>query len=164
MDWQLKPLARHSTMSGHPFTPGDAVVCLIHKNDAGELQRSDLLESELDHFTTAALVLGRWTRIVKEPEDEAREAREQQLASSEDLFLSFYAEDAVADDPDRDVLKQLLALLLERRRVLKARGRPVQGIQLYWHSRTQREYPVPVRDFDPDQLARIQGQLDMLIV
>ena len=50
MDWQIRPLARKSSLSGKSFTPGDRVVCAIFMDDAGNLDRVDILKDELEAF------------------------------------------------------------------------------------------------------------------
>ena len=51
MEWQIKTIARNSTLSGEAFKPGDRVVCLVFKGkEAGELGRADLRPDEVEAF------------------------------------------------------------------------------------------------------------------
>lgn len=161
-EWQVQPLSRRCAVSGDPLNPGDRVVCVVVKPVGAEIARFDVTEERLSEFKPEGIVLGRWARVVKDRQDEDRETRLRLLATREEFFLSLFADEA---DPDGDkaVLKQLLALLLERRRVIRPVGAPVAGVQRYKHMRTGDEYAVPVGDISPEQVARVQNALEVLV-
>ncbi|MBC2594056.1 hypothetical protein H5P28_07250 [Ruficoccus amylovorans] len=163
MEWQFKPPARESSVSGETFSEGEIVVCILHLDAEGQLQRVDLREEEADAFSAPGGVLGRWRREVKTPNEEAREARRQLMATTEELFVSLFEESDPEGEQDRAVLKQLLALMLERKRVLRRVGPAVKGVQRYRHPKQDREYDVPMDDIDPAKLIRIQEQLQLLV-
>ncbi len=164
MDWQFKPPARESSVSGEAFSEGEIVVCILHLDEENQLQRADLREEEADNFTAPGGILGRWRREVKAPNEEAKEARRQLMATTEELFLSLFEESDPEGEQDRAVLKQLLALMLERKRVLRRTGPMVDGVQRYRHPKQEREYDVPMDDLDPEKLTRVQEQLQLLVV
>ncbi len=159
MDWTTKPLARVSSLSGQPFNEGDRVVSLLRRD--GELfERLDYLESELTAETMpGGEILGRWNRVVKPAPASQKQAREQELAGAEEMFLALVADEQAEEDPDRLALLQMLALTLERRRVLKALGQAQDGVQPYLHLPTKTEMSVQVVDLTPEQLLRIGPQL-----
>ncbi|MDR1817148.1 MAG: hypothetical protein LBR07_03010 [Puniceicoccales bacterium] len=161
-EWQFRPLSRRCAVSGEPLKTGDRVVCVIFKPQGAEVERADMLAANADTYTPAGIELGRWTREVKDHAEEEREARLRQLATREEFFLSLYADGA---DPtgDKAVLKQLLALILERKRILRPLGAPAGGEQRYLHVRTRDEYQVPVADFTPEQIAAVEPVLGMLV-
>ena len=161
-EWQVKPLSRRCAVSGEPLHPGDRVACVVVKPVGREIERHDIAESHLADFRPEGLVLGRWIRTIKDKPDEDRETRARLLASREEFFLSLFDS---PDDPEGDkaVLKQLLALLLERRRVLRPVGAPASGIQRYKHVASGTEYPVPVDELSPLQVARVQHALEALV-
>lgn len=161
-EWQVQPLSRRCAVSGEPLKPGDSVVCVIVKPVGAEITRFDVAESRLAEFNPDGIVLGRWARVVKDRNDEDKETRLRLLATREEFFLSLFS-DAADPDGDKAVLKQLLALLLERRRILRAVGTPSNGVQLYKHVRTGDEYAVPVGDITPEQVARVQTALEVLV-
>ena len=69
MEWQIKTIARNSTLSGEAFKPGDQVVCFIFKGkELGELGRAD--PTRRSRSFGLPTVLGRWARVVKDPNDE----------------------------------------------------------------------------------------------
>lgn len=162
-EWQVKPLSRRCAVSGETLHAGDRVVCVVVKPVGREIERLDVAQDRLAEFKPDGLVLGRWSRIIKDkPDEEDREVRARLLASREEFFLSLFD---TTDDPDGDkaVLKQLLALLLERRRILRPIGAPVAGLQRYRHQRSESEFAVPVDEISPAQAARIQYTLEALL-
>ncbi|MDR2863304.1 MAG: hypothetical protein LBV54_05460 [Puniceicoccales bacterium] len=162
MEWQVKPISRRCAVSGEPLKVGDRVVCIICKPEGASIERADVLPANLHQFRPQGLELGRWTRELKDRFEEEREARLQLLASREEFFLSLYTDSA---DPsgDKAVLKQLLALLLERKRILRSIGKPAENIQRYLHVRTRDEFDVPTDEFQPEQIARVQPALETLV-
>lgn len=162
MEWQVKPIARNCAVSGRELVPGDLVTCIVHKPTGGMMERADVLRDRAGDFKAPGLVLGRWTREVKERGEEERALRAQLLASREEFFLSLF------DDPEdpageKAILKHILALLLERRRLIRAQGPAANGHIPYLHVRTQQVLQVPAIDLQPEDIQRVQGTLDLLI-
>lgn len=162
MEWQVKPIARICASSGKELSPGDTVVCVVHKPVGGQMERADVLKEHLEGFKPNGLVLGRWTREVKERGEEERAQRAQQLASREELFLSLYESE---EDPtgEKAILRHILAMLLERKRIVRAQGPAEKGQIPYLHVRTQHLYQVPAIDLRPEDIQRVAGTLDLLI-
>ncbi|MDR0536410.1 MAG: hypothetical protein LBG65_08720 [Puniceicoccales bacterium] len=161
-EWQFRPLSRRCAVTDEPLKVGDHVVCLIYKPQGADIERLDMLEANLSKLEPRGIELGRWTREVKERTDEEREARVQMLATREEFFLSLYNS---PEDPtgDKAVLKQLLALMLERKRILRPLGRAVGGVQRYVHSRTKEGYDVPAGEIDPARVAAVQETLELFV-
>ena len=160
MDWQIKTIARKSSLSDTPFSPGERVVCLVYKiAGKDELGRADLMESELDDFEMPGEGLGRWTRVVKDPDDESANVHET-VASAEDFFFSLFEVKQSEAQQESDMLKHLLCLMLERKRVLKALGpRQTKGQQTYRHVKTKQELLVPVVDISNELMFKIQDTI-----
>ncbi len=162
MEWQIKTIARKSSLSGAAFHPGETVVCLVYKDaGAGELGRADLLPVELERFDLPGEVLGRWTRVVKDPDEEAQSARET-MASAEDFFFSLY--ESEADSPEAresaDMLKHLLSLMLERKRVLRPVGdRRTEGAQTYLHVKSKGTLEVPIVQISAELMRSIEDTI-----
>ncbi len=160
MDWQIKTIARKSSLSGTRFNPGERVTCLIFKvSGEEELGRADLLESELGEFEISGEVLGRWTRVVKDPDDESVNKTEL-MSSAEDFFFSLFEVEEPEAKEVSDMLKHLLSLMLERKRVLRAVGsRQSEGQQTYRHVKTKQELQVPVVDISTELMIKIQDTI-----
>ena len=178
MDWSIQPFSKKSTASGERFEAGETVVSFLYKDEAGVLQRMDLKQEELPHSALPARVLGRWTHAVK-AKDEGAQEKQAHLESAEALFLSFFeagSEDAAGSqedvdtpaapagsDQDKALLQLILALMLERKRILK----PLDGAEKaesrrYIHVRSQMTYTVPVVAYQAEDLVRIQERLKTL--
>jgi hypothetical protein len=162
MEWQFKPISRRCAVGGEPLKIGDRVVCVVFKPQGAEIERADILADKASEFRPNGIELGRWTREVKDHAEEEREARLQLMASREEFFLSLFSVD---DDPDgtKRVLKQLLALMLERKRVLRRLGNPANGTQRYLHVRSRDEYDVPTDDLQPEKIAAVMAVLETLV-
>lgn len=164
MDWQIKTMAGKSSLTSTDFTPGDAVLSLIYVDtEDGNLARVDLLENEVASFELPGTALGRWKRTIKEDGSSEMNPHEQILAA-EDFFLSlFEAAKEGESEPETEALiavKHLLALLLERKRVLRVVGtRAREGLQLYRHAKLERTFEIQVIDVYPELMQRIMATM-----
>lgn len=158
MDWRFKSISRTSTLSESAFQDGEQVVCLIYKNrDNGEIGRADIRPEELDGFKFPGELLGRWRHVIRKSEDATATARER-VASAEDFFFSLYeTSDQTGNCEKTNALKHLLALMLERKRIVRVQGkRKHEGAQTYLHIRTKRMLDVPIVAISADLIIRIQ--------
>jgi hypothetical protein len=160
MDWPSKTLARMSYASGRPFAVGERVTCVIFRGPEG-LQRADLGEEEAAAWQAPGDVLGRWVRAVDDPEESLRLQRRQALASAEELFLALMQETGGAG-PDKELLAQFLALMLERKRILRPVGPAQNGRQRYAHSKLGQEFSVAQEELTAERVVALQGQLHLL--
>ena len=168
MDWHIKTIARKSCLTDKFFVPGDKVVSLIYVEDKAEkLGRGDLLSTEVNEFIVNGDLLGRWTCVIKDTGSQTEDSS-QRVASAEELFLSLFDGSADVEKKVRsesNALKHLLALMLERKRVLRAIGpRAKQGDQLYYYSKNKQEYHVPVVDISADLMLRIQDVIGDIVL
>lgn len=165
LDWQIKPLSKKSSVSGRDINAGDTVVCVVFVDSLGNLDRIDCHLDEFDSEKIDGKIIGRWERVVSaNPEEDERNARRMALSSSEDFFVSLFDEDSTVETEEADVVKQILALLLERKRILRPRGRAIKGVQKYVQSSTGREFSVPQKDLDESLVVKIQSQLGSIII
>ena len=168
MDWHFKTIARKSCLTDNFFVTGDKIVSLIYIGDkAEELSRADLLSTEVDKFKIDGDLLGRWTCVIKEVGLQTDDSY-QRIASADELFLSLYNDHSGEGQQvhlESSALKHLLALMLERKRVLRAIGpRAKQGDQLYYYSKNKQEYCVPVVDISADLMLRIQDVIGDVVL
>lgn len=165
MEWQIKTISRKSSRTGKAFEPGDVAVSLIFMNSAEkEIARADLHESELSEFELPGELLGRWRRVIRDPNEEAVNASET-LASAEDFFFSLFEGDENTQTKERETLKHLLGLMLERKRVLRAIGpRQTQGAQNYLHVKSKQEIRVPIVEMSHQLMLQIQDTIGELIL
>ena len=165
MEWQIKTIARNSTLSGEAFRPGDQVVCIIFKGkEAGEICRADLRPDEVEVFGLPDEVLGRWARVVKDPSDEITAVKET-MASAEDFFFSLFENESPDNKEESDMLKHLLSLMLERKRVLRSIGnRHSSGEQSYRHVKTKQLIQVPIVDMSTELMLKIEDTIGDIIL
>lgn len=162
MDLTLQPLAVKCCVSGREFADGDRVVCYLVREADGLSGRRDLLESEDANLQRPAEVFCRWVIRYKPRRGEENADRALKL-TAESLFLTL-ADPANPPDETNTPLLRFLALMLERKKVLKPRGLTPDGArQLLEHMRSHQVYEVPVGELDAAFFLKIQGQLDILV-
>ena len=166
MSWHFQSIASASTLSQSAFLDGEQVVCLIYKDvDKGEIGRADIRSEEVDRFELPGELLGRWFQTVKKPESGQSIAR-QKVASAEEFFFSLYtASGDTGGCEEINALKYLLALMLERKRVVRAQGKRLhEGVQSYIHIKTKQTFAVPITDISVDLMVRIQKTLGDILL
>lgn len=129
---------------------------------AGDYVRLDWLESEDGRAEPLGDVVCRWVRRYKPPVAQENPEKELKL-TAESLFLSLTAE---SDDPveENAALKQFLALMLERKRVLRNRGRkPGADVILYEHRSSKRVVEVPAGEMDAAFFVSVREKLGVLL-
>ena len=166
MSWNFKTIADTSALSKSTFLDGEHVICLIYKDiEKGEIGRADIRSEELDDFKLPGDLLGRWRRKVKKPENGHFTVREK-VASAEDFFFSLYeSRDNAESCEETNALKYILALVLERKRIIRAQGkRKRTGNQPYIHVRTKHVLDVPIVDISANLMIRIQETVGDVIL
>ena len=158
----LQPHAPASGATSRPFAEGDKVVSYLVRAIPGEFARHDVLAMEDADFRPEGTVLCRWVHRYKPKPKEDNPERTLKL-TAENLFVTL-ADPANEPAPANTPLLQFLALLLERKRLLRPRGRTADGERnLFEHVRTHQMYEIPVGDLSPEFFARIQEQLGVLV-
>ena len=170
MDLSIRRVAKTSSLSGVAFEERETVVCFLYRGTDGELERADLREEEVASWHATGPILCRWRHRLRPVASDDAEARRQSLASAEELFFALVGEETTEAEGalpggdraerDRAILLNLLALMLERKRVLKAiRGQP--GNFLYGpEKKVVRVLPV---ELDPLEIAPLVAELEGLL-
>ena len=162
MELTLHPSAKHSRASGHAFVEGDRVISYLVREENGEIGRHDILAAEDAGYAKPSFVFCSWTVSYKPRRAEENTGRALKL-TAENLFVTL-GDPTAEPNPANTPLLQFLALLLERKRVLRPRGLTPDGErQIYEHARTHQLYEVPVGRLDAEFFVKIQGQLDLLV-
>ena len=82
--------------------------------------------------------------------------------TAEGLFLTL-ADPATEPSLETTRLVQFLAILLERKKLIRPRGRSADGTkEIYEHGRTKQVYEVPVGEVTPEFFLAVQDQLGVL--
>lgn len=163
MDLNLQPPAAVCRVSNEPFTAGQRVVSFLVRDPAlPEILRSDVAEAVSAGFTPTGTVVCRWVHVYKPRKAGDNQDRTLKL-TAETLFLTL-ADPANEPTPENVRLIQFLALMLERKRVLKPRGRTADGARnILEHAKTKQLYEVPADELTPEFFVQVQSQLSVLV-
>lgn len=173
MDWSIRSFAQKSDISGEPFQPGDQVVSLLMRiPDQPEIARFDFLEKEAAEFSREGTLLGRWTTTIRsdhETAEDKRERRVRKLGALEEFFLSLQDEGEEQEMEkeavqDRELLRYLMALTLERKKILRLKDKESTAQTLrYQHTQKEEMYEITVVRPSAERLQRIQEALSELL-
>jgi len=166
VDWQFDAAGRSCDLCGDVFKPGDKVGSVLYLDEEGLVARLDYLCGEGEEPQLPERRLARWEWKVRERLDEKAEARAR-AANAEEFFLSLFAEEEDAEIAEevleqKDLLKYLFGLLLERRKVLK-RSHPAahdEAAVSYFHPASASTFEVRTVEVSPNAVARIEAHLE----
>jgi hypothetical protein len=162
MELNLQPRASSCFVSGQPFRGGDRVASLLVRPDSGGIIRYDALESNSGALAPEGFVACRWVQVFKPQLVDENPDRTLKL-TAETLFVTL-ADPSTQATPESDRLVRFLALLLERKRLLRPRGKTADGTrELYEHSRTKHMYEVPAIDLSAEFFSAVREQLSVLV-
>lgn len=162
MELHLPPPAKTCHVSGEAFLTDEPIVSLLVRPDGGEgIERFDLRESVEPDFTPPGRVACRWRHVFSLRHTVSAD-RTLKL-TAENLFLTLADPGNELTEEDTRLV-QFLALMLERKRVLRPKGRTEDGGRsLYEHAGTKTRYEVPVGEFTPAFFIAVQDQLSVLL-
>jgi len=172
MELNLHPIATKCFVSGRDFAENDRVVCYLAREATGEIIRRDLLEAEdqptpgygaaSGRFMPPAFIYCRWVVAFKQRKADENPALTLKL-TAENLFLTL-ADPTNEPSATNTPLLQFLALMLERKKLIKPRGLTEDGArQIYEHMGTHQLYEVPVGDLNVEFFQKIQEHLGVLV-
>ncbi|HTL69456.1 MAG TPA: hypothetical protein VL200_17460 [Lacunisphaera sp.] len=162
MELNLHPIATKCFVSGRDFQENDRVVSYLVREATGEVARRDLLAAEDGRFMPPAFVYCRWVVAFKNRKANENPALALRL-TAENLFLTL-ADPASEPSAANTPLLQFLALLLERKKLLKPRGLTADGArQIFEHMPSHQLYEVPVGELDVEFFQKIQEHLHVLV-
>lgn len=167
MEISLQSLSARCHVTGRDFAPGDRVASYLVRLPAAaagqpEIARADLLADHEDAFQPAGPVACRWLHVVKARKAGENPERALKL-TAETLFLTL-ADPATERSLETERLLQVLALMLERKRVLRSRGPTPDGrAQVYEHAKTKTVHQIAAGELNPEFFVSIQDQLAALV-
>lgn len=162
MELNLQPLAPACFVSGDVFQEGDRVMSCLVRSATLEIMRYDMLEAQSGEFAPDGSIICSWVHPYKaKPKDENMD-RALKL-TAENLFVTL-ADPLNESTAENTRLIQFLALMLERKRILKPKGRSADSSRnLYEHARSKMLFEVPVGDITPEFFLAVQDQLSVLV-
>ena len=162
MELNLQPLARSCFVSGEAFVDGDRVTSHLVRAETLEIRRCDVLASRTDGFAPPGVVACRWSLVFKNRPKEENSDRALKL-TAENLFLTL-ADPSTEPTPENTRLVQFLALMLERKKILRLRGRTEDGAKnRLEHMRLKQMFEVSADEMTPQFFVAIQEQLSVLV-
>jgi hypothetical protein len=163
MDLNLPGLTATCFVTGNAFVEDDRVVShLVRVEGETAVMRYDVHAASTGSFETPGRVVCRWTQGFKPKAIHENAERDLKL-TAETLFLTLA--DPLNELSDEDArLVQFLALMMERKRVIKPKGRSADGVKtIYEHRGTKARYEVPMGNLDPAFFIAVQEQLSVLV-
>ena len=163
MEMHLQPLATTCFVSGEPIFEGARVASyLVRVGAALEIVRYDVLEAHTANFTPEGYVACRWVHPFKPRKAGENPDRALKL-TAESLFTTL-ADPTTEPTPENTRLLQFLALMLERKKILRPRGRSADRLRnRYEHAKSKAIFEVPVGELTPEFFVAVQEQLSVLV-
>ena len=162
MELNLQPRALSCFVSGQPFGEGDRVVSLLTRLETGEVARFDSLEAHAPALAPRGFVACRWVQVYKPQQRQENMDRALKL-TAETLFLAL-ADPATEPTPENVRLVQFLALMLERKKLLRSRGLTADGArQRLEHLKSKGIYELPADELTPEFFRAVSQQLGVLV-
>jgi len=162
MEMNLQPQAATCQVTGQPFAEGDRVASYLVRGASLEIMRHDLLEAAAAQFVPAGVVACRWVHAYKARLPGENAERRLKL-TAENLFLTL-ADPLTEPTEENTRLLRFLALMLERKKILRPRGRTADGARdRFEHAKTKQVFELPAGDLDPAFFLAVQAQLGLLV-
>ncbi len=160
---QLQPLAQVCFVSGEPFVEGARVASyLVRVGAAMEIVRYDVLEQQARDFAPEGFVACKWVQAFK-PRRAGENADRALKLTAENLFVTL-ADPTTEPTPENIRLVQFLALMLERKKLLRPRGKSADGLRnRYEHAKSKAIFEVPAGELTPEFFVAVQEQLSVLV-
>ncbi|MEO7413442.1 MAG: hypothetical protein ABIZ81_08795 [Opitutaceae bacterium] len=158
----LQPRAVHCHVSGEAFTERARVASFLVRATTLEVVRYDLLEKHAEGFAPEGFIACRWVQIWKSRAAGENADRALKL-NAENLFLTL-ADPLNELNVESTRLVQFLALMLERKKILRPKGRSASGEKnVYEHAKTKQLFEVPVGELTNEFFVAVQEQLSVLV-
>ncbi len=163
MEMNLQPLASTCFVSGEAFIEGARVAShLVRAGAALEIVRYDVLEAHAVGFAPEGFVACKWVQAYK-PRRAGENADRALKLTAENLFVAL-ADPTTEPTPENTRLVQFLALMLERKRVLRPRGLSADGARnRYEHAKSKAIFEVPTGELTTEFFVAVQEQLSVLV-
>jgi hypothetical protein len=163
MEMHLQPLATTCFVSGAPFTAGARVSSqLVRTGAALDIVRYDVLEAHAAGFAPEGFVACKWVHAYK-PRRAGENTDRALKLTAESLFVAL-ADPTTEPTEENTRLVQFLALMLERKRILRPRGPSADGARVrYEHAKSKAIFEVPAGELTPEFFVAVQAQLSVLV-
>lgn len=160
-DWSLQSRGHHCTSTQKPFEDGEYFYTLLFDEKTG-YRREDLCEEAYKALPTdVAQPFSFWRSKYTPPPPPAPEPLARQTA--EDLLRSYMVESS----PQHRNARYLLAVMLERKRILKEvetkRSDDGTLIRVYEHGKSGEVFVIPDPELKLDEIEQVQMEVASLL-
>ncbi len=173
MELTLQSLSPRCHVSGREFAEGERVASFLvrgaqpgpapEKPDPEAVGRFDVALEEAGAFVAPGPVVCRWTQVFKPRKAGADNPERALKLTAESLFLAL-SDPANERTVENERLLQVLAMMLERKRVLRPKGRTADKQRMvYEHAKAKTLHEVPAAELSPEFFLSIQEQLAALV-
>jgi hypothetical protein len=162
MELNLQPLAPFCSVTKVSFNEGDKVISYLIQLPSLEIVRHDVAFEKISEFTPEGKTACSWTHLFKPRSKHDNPERDLKL-NAENLFMTL-ADPQNEPSVETVRLIQFLALMLERKKVLRPKGlNPEKSKNLYEHAKTKQLFEVPVGELSSEFFIAVQQQLSVLV-
>jgi hypothetical protein len=160
-DWTIQSRSHRCAATGREFAEGELFYALLFDDNTG-YRREDLCEEAYRaRPDDAPAPFSFWRAKYQPPPPPAPEPLGKQTA--EDLLRRYMA----ADEPRLGSARYLLAVMLERKRILKEievqRDESGALLRIYEHGKSGEVFIIPDPELKLDELARVQDEVAALL-
>jgi hypothetical protein len=155
IEWNIQSRSEVCQATGRPFSDKEEFYTLLYESPEGH-ERMDLCQEAFEKRDQDRVPLSFWKSEFEPAPPPEAEAVDKNDAESELRRL------ISGRDPSQAKLCYLLALLLERKRILKAREKVVTAegrLIVYEHSGTQESFVVPEVQFKLSELDALRTEV-----
>lgn len=159
-DWTIQSRAHVCAATARAFVEGEHFYTLLFFEN-GQFRREDLCEEAFKARNENVAPFSQWkSKYVPPPPAQPETVSKQ---TGEDLLRKYMEEDGA----EHTNARYILALMLERKRVLKEvevkRGDDGSLIRIYEHGKTGEVFVIPDPQLRLDQVAEVQAQVANLL-
>jgi hypothetical protein len=158
-EWEIKARSRHCARTGEVFESGATIFTLLFRERTG-FRREDISETAWQQIRESVAPFSFWKSKFQAPSPAAPEAMPKE--SVEELLRRLVSEDL----PEHLNARYVLAILLERKRILKQvdlREMAEAKILIYEHVKTGEAFIIQDPRLRLDQLDSVQQEIYSLL-
>jgi hypothetical protein len=151
-EWEIKARARFCARTGKPFEEGEYFYTLLFRDGHG-FRREDISEQAWNERNDNIQPFSFWRSTYEAPEPPLSEPFRKEDAES--LLRRLVSE----ADPASVNARYILALILERKRILRPIQSSDEGLLVYEHAGTGESIVVPNPRLSLDQISAVQKEV-----
>jgi len=158
-EWEIKSRGEQCTATGRAFAEGESFYTVLYREKDG-FRREDLCDEAFKARDKSLKPFSFWRSKFEPPAPPPPEAFAKETA--EELLRRYIEE----DEPQHANTRYILALMLERKRLLKQTDIQMDGNQrvlIYVHSKTGEAFVIRDPQLRLDQIASVQEQVGELL-